>query len=82
MVLATKTFANSTVQFHERAGMPKINRDQLSTIVIQIPDIALQQHAIDQYARSKKMLGEIEEEIAISKRMLMQSSIMNDIWEN
>ncbi len=80
LVLASKSFANATAQFHERAGMPKINRDQLSTIVIQIPEKTLQQKAIDQYVRNKKMLADIEEEMTISKRLLIRT--LDDIWEN
>ncbi len=37
-VLQSKYFANKTQVFQDRAGMPKVNRDQLATINISLPD--------------------------------------------
>lgn len=37
-VLQSKYFAEETMVFQDRAGMPKINREQLATISIPIPD--------------------------------------------
>ena len=37
LILASRWFARCTVEFHERAGMPKINREQLATINVVVP---------------------------------------------
>jgi restriction endonuclease S subunit len=46
--LASQKFAQETAKFHERAGMPKINRDQLSSIALPIPPLARQRELVEQ----------------------------------
>lgn len=80
MILAARHFANMTVQFHERAGMPKINRDQLATLPITVPDIQQQEAAIKRYYRDRMLHEELRRIVEEAQRRNLQ--LINAVWEN
>jgi type I restriction enzyme M protein len=80
MILASQYFADMTVQFHERAGMPKINREQLATISVTIPSIEVQEQAVKRYRREKNLLDELRRTIIDSQDSI--TSRINKIWEH
>lgn len=80
MVLASQHFADMTVQFHERAGMPKINRDQLATIAVTVPSIEVQEESVKRYQREKNLLDELRRTIFDAQGSI--TSRINKIWEH
>jgi len=59
IVMQSDWFGNQTKVFHERAGMPKINRDQLSTIKIPVPDLIIQDEIITIIEKQKEVLDNL-----------------------
>ncbi len=80
MILASQHFADMTVQFHERAGMPKVNRDQLATISVTVPSIEAQEEAVKRYLREKSLLDELRRTIVEAQDGI--TSRITKIWEH
>ncbi len=77
-VLQSKYFANKTQVFQDRAGMPKVNREQLATINISLPNQAKQLQIVEAINSQIQILEGLrqmktEAEIKISK-------ILADVW--
>jgi restriction endonuclease S subunit len=80
MILVSQYFADMTVQFHERAGMPKVNRDQLATIAVIVPSIEVQEEAVRQYQREIFLLEELRRTIVVTQSSITQT--ITKIWEH
>ncbi len=80
MVFSSQRFADMTSHFHERAGMPKINREQLATISISIPPLEAQQDAVTRYLRERLFLNELRRTIDDAKKRSLL--LINAIWEH
>ena len=57
IVLASNWFAEQTLEFQERAGMPKVNRDQLATIRIIVPNIEEQLRCVSNYKANRLVVA-------------------------
>lgn len=79
MILASQYFADMTFQFHERAGMPKVNRDQLATITVIVPSVEAQVEAVNTYQRDNTLLEELRRMIADAQGSITNS--ITKIWE-
>jgi restriction endonuclease S subunit len=78
VVMQSKYFANKTLVFQDRAGMPKINRDQLATINIVLPSIDMQQTIVETVGKQIKILKDLEKMKAKSEDKI--NSILDEIW--
>jgi type I restriction enzyme S subunit len=79
MVMASKWFADQAAQFHGRAGMPKINRDQLAAIAIPVPNKDTQIALIRRFVEERTLLERLRREIAAIKAKI--SEILTNIRE-
>ena len=80
LILASRWFARFTVEFQERAGMPKINRDQLATIRIIAPHLELQRAAVARYREDCALVTALERRAAQANSAIQQS--LTRIWES
>lgn len=80
IVLASKWFAERTLGFQERAGMPKVNRDQLATIRIIVPSIQDQLRCVSDYKANRFIIDGLEASAKICSQKAL--GIINQIWES
>ncbi|MGE5216154.1 MAG: hypothetical protein ACM3SP_04015 [Chloroflexota bacterium] len=80
LVMASRWFAGFTVEFHERAGMPKINRDQLATIDIVVPSPEQQRWAVRRYHEDRALVLQLEMRATNARERIQQT--LNRIWES
>lgn len=78
MLLVSEYFARQTKQFQERAGMPKINRDQLAVLELKIPSKEQQEQLIQKYEIQKSFLEKLSNTSMECKAIITQ--IINSIW--
>ncbi len=79
LILASRWFARFTVEFHERAGMPKINREQLATINVIVPSPDHQRSAIACYREDCALFSSLEARATNARERILQT--LNRIWE-
>ena len=79
IVMASRWFAKKTSEFHDRAGMPKINRKQLATIRITVPLPDQQQLIIERYHKECAMIASMEQCAAESGEQA--SRRLDALWE-
>jgi len=80
LILASRWFARFTTEFHERAGMPKINREQLATIHVVVPCPDNQHSAVERYRKDCALMACLETR-AVGARTRIQH-ILDRIWES
>lgn len=80
LVLTSSWFAEQTREFQERAGMPKVNRDQLATIRVIVPSIEDQWRCIKSYEVGRLAIDGLEANAkAYSQRA---QNRLRAIWES
>ena len=77
-VLQSKYFASKTQVFQDRAGMPKINRDQLATITISLPDKVEQGKIVEVINTQVKVLEGLRKMKAEAQKKINQ--ILAEVW--
>ncbi len=80
IVMASNWFAERTLEFQERAGMPKVNRDQLATIRIIVPSIEDQLRCVRNYKASRFVVDELEASANVCRHKARD--IISSIWES
>jgi hypothetical protein len=80
LVLASRWFANQTVVFHERAEMPKVNRDQLGSIQVFVPSKDDQMNAIAAYREDCCLVEALEKRANEARQTITRT--LNLIWES
>lgn len=77
-VLQSKYFASKTQVFQDRAGMPKVNRDQLATITISLPDKTEQSKIIEIINAQIQVLEGLRQMKTEAQKKINQ--ILADVW--
>ena len=77
-ILQSKYFASKTQSFQDRAGMPKINRDQLGTINISIPEKAEQIEIIETINSQIKVLEGLRKMKTEAENKI--NKILSEVW--
>lgn len=77
-ILQSKYFALRTQVFQDRAGMPKANRDQLSTIKIPVPEIAEQKEILRVISAESETLKGLRTLKARAYQKIRE--ILTDVW--
>lgn len=80
LILASRWFARLTVEFHERAGMPKINREQLATINVVVPSPDYQRSAVALYLEDCALVSALEVRAANARERIQQT--LSGFWES
>jgi len=80
IVLASNWFAEQTLEFQERAGMPKANRDQLATIRIIVPNIEEQLRCVSNYKANRLVIDGLEASAKVCRQKAL--NIISSIWES
>jgi len=80
IVLASNWFAEQTLEFQERAGMPKVNRDQLATIRIIVPSIEDQLRCVSNYKANRFVIDGLEASAKVCRQKAL--NIISLIWES
>jgi len=80
IVLASNWFAEQTLEFQERAGMPKVNRDQLATIRIIVPNIEEQLRCVSNYKANRLVIDGLEASAKVCRQKAL--NIISSIWES
>lgn len=80
IILASNWFAEQTLEFQERAGMPKVNRDQLATIRIIVPSIEEQLRCVSNYKANRFVTDGLEECAKVCRQKTL--NIISSIWES
>lgn len=79
IVMASSWFAQQTQEIQERAGMPKVNREQLATIRIIVPNLEEQQRCVDKYICERLMITRLEASAEVYGKMIIEK--ITEIWE-
>jgi hypothetical protein len=69
-----------TVEFQERAGMPKVNREQLAKIRIIVPGLDFQRISVERYREDCSLVATLEKRAANAHARIQQT--LNRIWES
>jgi restriction endonuclease S subunit len=77
-VLQSKYFSTKTQVFQDRAGMPKVNRDQLATINISLPDKEEQTKIVEIINAQIQILEGLHQMKAKAQKKINQ--ILADVW--
>lgn len=77
-IMQSKYFANKTLIFQGRAGMPKINRDQLATINIPIPGRDIQEKIVEEINVQMQLLEGLRKKKKKEQAAIQQ--ILEDAW--
>jgi len=77
-VLQSKYFASKTQVFQDRVGMPKVNRDQLATINISLPDKPEQAKIVEVINMQIRVLEGLRQMKAEAQKKINQ--ILSDVW--
>lgn len=80
LILASRWFARFTVEFHERAGMPKINREQMATINVVVPSSDHQRSAVARYREDCALICALEARATYARERIQQT--LKSIWES
>lgn len=78
LILASRWFVRFTVEYHERAGMPKINREQLATINIIVPSPDHQRSAVARYREDCALISALEARATNARERIQKT--LNSIW--
>jgi restriction endonuclease S subunit len=77
-VLQSKYFANKTQVFQDRAGMPKVNREQLATINISLPNKSKQFQIVEEINSQIQILEGLRKMKAEAEKKI--GKILADVW--
>ncbi|MDB5090172.1 MAG: methylase [Mucilaginibacter sp.] len=77
-ILQSKYFASKTQVFQDRAGMPKINREQLYTVNVAIPSKNIQRQILIELNTQIEILEGLRKIQAQAKKRIRM--ILTDIW--
>jgi len=77
-VLQSEYFANKTQVFQDRAGMPKVNREQLATIRVSLPDKQEQLAIIEMINIQKQILEGLQKMKTAAQQKINQ--LLAEVW--
>jgi len=80
LVLTSSWFGEQTREFQERAGMPKVNREQLATIRIVVPSIPDQQRCVNAYRTDLLLIDGLDASARRCEERALE--VIRAIWES